>query len=549
MKFHITPFEGEVRTALERARAMRLMERIRERDHTVWKSDPAEISDRLGWLEAPENYLAHARELKSFAAEYGRDRILLLGMGGSTLAPEVIRDICCARGGFAELKILDSTHPGAVLEAMQWAIPERTLFISATKSGGTVETLSFTRTFYRSLVSRMGARRAGDHFIAITDEGSGLHRLAESLGFRRIFLNDPNTGGRYSALSYFGLVPAALIGADLESLLKRALAARNDPSALELGVLMSTLARLGRDKLTFLISPQLAPFGAWVEQLIAESTGKEGRGILPVIDEPELPLQAYGADRFFLSMRLRGEEVRDGRLQALVRAGHPAVEIELNDRVELGAEFMRWELATAVAGAGLGINPFDQPDVEAAKKLAREKVALYLRERRLSDPEPDLEKGGISVFGDVRGATPEEALRRFVEAAGRDAGSYLAVQAFLQPGLEVDRRLRELRRWIGGNLGIATTAGYGPRFLHSTGQLHKGGSGRGFFVQLTATAERDAAIPDGVDSDASSMSFAVLISAQAMGDRAALEAAGRRVLRFHFRDGAAGLDRLIRALS
>jgi len=551
LKLHIEPFRESHQSALERANSQAWLERLQQRDHTLWRSDPAGIADRLGWLDAPENYEAHLDELESFARSCSREgfrRVLLLGMGGSTLAPEVFRDIFGVSRGCPDLRLLDSTHPGAVLAAGEWAEAEQTLFISATKSGGTVETLSFTKHFYRRLVSSLGEEDAGRRFIAITDRDSGLHRLAESLGFRRIFLNDPDIGGRYSALSFFGLVPAALIGVDIRSLLSRARPAKDDPASLQLAVLLSAMARLGRDKLTFSISSSLAPFGAWAEQLVAESTGKQGIGIVPVIGEPELPAGRYNADRLFVFMSTEEEGGDRERIEVLAAAGHPVVEIELNDCLDLGAEMYRWETATALAGAGLGINPFDQPDVEAAKKLAREKVDRYRQEGDLGKTEPVLWGEGLSAYGEAEGSAPVEAWVNFLKRAGETPGSYLALQAFLQPGSEIDTGLAQLRRRIGLKWGMATTAGYGPRFLHSTGQLHKGDSGTGFFLQMTESPEIDCPIPDESGSDASSVTFGVLLSAQAMGDRGALESAGRRVLRLDFEYSAGGIKRLLRAL-
>jgi glucose-6-phosphate isomerase len=435
-------------------------------------------------------------------------------MGGSSLAPEVFRRTFGVKDGYLDLAVLDSTDPGAVLGHAERLDPDKTRFIVSTKSGGTVETLSFFK-FFRE-------RAAGDRFIAITDPGSKLAELAGQHSFSAVFLNDPNIGGRYSALSFFGLVPAALIGVDLKRLLQRACAAaEDDDPAARLGVVMGELARAGRDKLTLIMSEPIQSFGDWVEQLIAESTGKEGKGILPVVTETPGPPEVYGDDRLFVHLRL--DDTHDATVSALEKAGHPVVRLHLEDIYDLGGQMFRWELATAVAGWRLGVQPFDQPDVEAAKVAAREMVAEYT------------EKGTLPAFEtkdpDVR------ALEEFLSSA--TAGAYISLQAYLSPAAETSAALRALGDKLRDKTRLATTAGYGPRFLHSTGQLHKGDAGKGLFVQLIAGSKRDADIPD------SRMTFGVLKQAQAMGDRRALENAGRRVITFHLGDDiSAGLSRL-----
>jgi transaldolase/glucose-6-phosphate isomerase len=478
-------------------------------------------------------------------AEDYRD-VLLLGMGGSSLAPDVMANVFGGQDlGGLKLAVLDSTDPGAVLAQAERLDPARTLFIVATKSGGTVETLSFFKYFYNWTAEALGADGAGAHFIGITDPGSKLEKLGREFGFREVFLNDPNIGGRYSALSYFGLVPAALVGIDLNQLLERALVqvrncepakhpADGDNDGAWLGAILAELAKVGRDKLTLIVWPALANLGDWLEQLVAESTGKEGRGILPVVGEPLGPPAVYGQDRLFVYLRLKGPdadaEPYDVSLQALEEAGHPVVRLRLEDLYDLGKQFFLWEFATAVAGHRLDINPFNQPNVEAAKVLARQAVAGYAEKGTLSSDEP--------------APAEAEALAAFLAPA--QAGDYVALQAYLRPTAEVDAALLALRTRIRDRLRLATTVGYGPRFLHSTGQLHKGDAGNGLFIQFTADSPRDVAIPDRAGDGEASMSFGVLELAQALGDKQALEEAGRRVIRFHLdqEDPAGQIGRL-----
>ncbi|MBW1996799.1 MAG: glucose-6-phosphate isomerase [Deltaproteobacteria bacterium] len=566
-QFALGGFEAEVGEGMKKMRQERVMSRIWAHDHTLWKDDPAEIANRLGWLHSPETMVEAIPGLMQFVEGIkgqGYTRALLLGMGGSSLAPEMFSRIFGAEEGYLDLFVLDSTDPGAVLAAERRHDPRRTLYIVSTKSGGTIETLSFMKYFYNRAKDALGEEGAGAHFIAITDPGSSLQSMAERLGFCRVFLNDPNIGGRYSALSYFGLVPAALMGRDLAVLLERAgTMARNSEgpkspvrgnnSSALLGAAMGELANRGLDKLTLVTSPGISAFGAWVEQLIAESTGKEGKGILPVQGEDLKEPQFYSRDRVFAYLRLDGDSTHDTKIEALRKAGFPVFEFNLKDPYDIGGECFRWEMATAVAGWFLGINPFDQPNVESAKVLARKMVETYIREGRLPEPEPAIEAADLMVYSDFPARSPEEALEKFLSLArqGEDGfrgRSYVAIQAFIAPGEETDSLLQDLRTSIQTAERLATTVGYGPRFLHSTGQLHKGDGGRGLFIQITADIPVDLPIPDEAGSEKSSISFGVLKMAQALGDRQALLDAGRRVIRFHFRDKDAGLERLARAL-
>ena len=537
--------ERAVDAALVEVKEQRIVERIWAHDHTVWKPEPTEITNRLGWLHIPEVMSKNIDRLQTLADQVrdaGYTDALLLGMGGSSLAPEVFRKTSGYRGGYLDLAVLDSTDPGAVFSHAQRLDPAQTLFIVSTKSGGTVETLSFFKFFYNWVAEALGTDQAGEHFVAITDPGSKLAELAEQYHFRATFLNDPNIGGRYAALSYFGLVPAALVGVDVETLLDRAIttacncdtcncAVEGDNNGARLGVVLGELAQTGRDKMTFITSPAIASFGDWVEQLIAESTGKEGKGILPVVGEPVGPPEVYCNDRLFVYLRLEGDDTYDAAVQALEEAGHPVVRIQLDDLYDLGGQFFLWEMATAVAGSRLRINPFDQPNVEAAKVLARRVVAEYAETGTLPSSEA--------------APTSAVALREFL--AQSRPGDYLAIQAYVQPGGEADVALQSLRTQLRNRYRLATTVGYGPRFLHSTGQLHKGDAGNGLFIQFTADASQDAAIPDTAGEPESSMSFGVLKMAQALGDGQALLDANRRVIRFHLGSDVAGELRQLEA--
>ena len=558
-------YQERVDAALEEMRRDRIMPRIWEHDFTVWDSEPDEITTRLGWLHSPEQMPSAVTRLQALAEELrdeGYTHALLLGMGGSSLAPEMFRKTFGVKDGFLDLAVLDSTDPGAVLDWANRLDPARTLFIVSTKSGGTVETFSFFKYFYNRVAARVGRGHAGKHFIAITDPDSKLAEIAEEYGFRATFLNDPNIGGRYSALSYFGLVPAALIGVDLEKLLDRAqLAACNcdgsnyplegDNLGGQLGAILGELAKAGRDKLTLVTSLSVASFADWVEQLIAESTGKNGQGIVPVVGETLGGPEVYRGDRLFVYLRLKGEPTHDRAMRFLEQAGHPVVWLELNDLLDLGAQFFLWEMATAVAGYRLGIHPFDQPDVEAAKALARQMVAAYQAEGALPEQNPDFRSGEISIYLDQPdfplANSPGESLNSFLKLARADA--YVAVQAYVQPTPETDHWLALLRTRIRAKTKLAATVGYGPRFLHSTGQLHKGDAGKGLFIQFSSEPVQDVAIPDVAGSEDSSISFGVLKLAQALGDRQALLENGRRVIRIHLGQNArSGLKSLVEQL-
>lgn len=543
MSANLGEYEEAVDAALEKLSEQNLVGRIWQHDHTVWKPDPADITDRLRWLriaEAMRESIGRLEGLADAVRADGYTHALLLGMGGSSLAPEVFSKTFGAADGYLRLGVLDSTDPGTVLARDAELDMTTSVFIVSTKSGGTAETLSFFKYFYNRVAEAAGPDEAGQHFIAITDPGSKLAELAERYRFRATLINDPDIGGRYSALSYFGLAPAALLGIDLARLLDRGMRAASNAAACKcpveggnnaarLGAIMGSLANVGRDKITFVTSAAVSSFGDWVEQLIAESTGKQGRGILPVVGQAPGEPDAYGEDRLFVHLRIKGDESDDRAVQALVDAGHPVVRLQLKDSYDLGYQIFLWEMATVIAGALIDINPFDQPDVEAAKVQARKMIAAYQENGELPQLEPALQSDGIAVYGDVAAETVAGALNAFLGTAGN--GAYVAVQAYVEPTPETDAALLALRTRIRERTSLAVTTGYGPRFLHSTGQLHKGDAGKGLFIQLTSSNSNDVGIPDEAGSPASSVTFGILQSAQALGDRQALLDKGRAVIR------------------
>ena len=531
---------GRVDEALAHLAGARVTERIWEHDHLLWQESPDEIINRLGWLHSPAVMQDAVDEISRFVDQIraeGFTRVLLLGMGGSSLAPEVFRMTFGIRSGFPDLQIIDSTDPAQVLSRDRYARAGKTLYIVATKSGGTVETMSFMKYFYRLVAVREVDSDAGQYFAAITDPDSGLEKIAGELNFRKIFLNDPNIGGRFSALSYFGLVPAALIGVDIRELLCRAgiaaTAARNvHDRAAVMGAVIGKLAATGRDKLSLILSPGISRVGVWIEQLVAESTGKLGKGILPVDHEELFKPDHYREDRIFVHLYLREDGNHHAALEGLKQAGFPVIEAELADKYELAAEFFRWEIATAVAGHFLGINPYDQPNVESAKKIARTRLEDYQKTGRL----PELKDPVRMEFADVYGAhTPgplAKILSQFLEQLHEHKPiGYVSIQAYLNADPLAESLLRNLQSTIAKKYRVATTCGFGPRFLHSTGQLHKGDAGNGLFIQINGMTGDDAQIPDSPDSDHSGVTFGVLRQAQSLGDMQALLEGGRKLLR------------------
>jgi glucose-6-phosphate isomerase len=568
LSFSLPGHERQIAAVQRLFKEQRVLDRIWQRDHRVWSADPAEISNRLGWLDSPgasANLVPAIVDFTAAVRAEGYSHALLLGMGGSSLAAEVFRRSFGVRPGYLDLEVLDSTHPGAVLSCASRLDPHKTLYIVASKSGGTVETFSFMKFFYDLALTRLGAGQAGRHFIAITDPGSGLEQAAREYGFRKIFLNDPQIGGRYAALSLFGMVPAALLGIDVRLLLERAAAmaghCRGDgPSSPDggdpgrLGLVLGQMALAGKDKLTLVCSGRLAGFADWLEQLVAESTGKSGKGILPLVGEKLLRPDDYARDRLFVHIRERGNRAQEAALSRLRSAGHPVVEITCRDVYDLGAEFFRWQMATAIACWRMAVHPFNQPDVEAAKALARKILQAAARHEKQRPAAADSANAVVRVDDAFPGADATEALRRHLgrdENEFREKGNgYISIQAYVRPDDEARQSLHALRAWLQRRYRTAVTVGFGPRFLHSTGQLHKGDGGQGAFLQILSRMDRDAPIPDRPGHAGSGLSFAALITAQALGDRQALIEKNRRVLTLQLcgddRDGFAALARLAR---
>jgi transaldolase/glucose-6-phosphate isomerase len=527
--------------------------RIWNRDPDLWKpGDPAHakvIGNRLGWLDVIDTMREALPRLIGLSAEVqqaGLRNCVLLGMGGSSLCPEVLRSSFGSAAGQPELHVLDTTDPGAIAQLTDRLEPRTTLFIVASKSGTTVETLSHLAHFWEWVTSA-GMLDAGQHFICITDPGSPLADTARDRNFRHLFENPPDIGGRYSALSFFGLVPAAIIDVDIEAFLDRAdqMRRQSHPGVpadlnpgLALGTVLGLLRRSGRDKVTILAPPRIAAFSLWAEQLIAESTGKEGKGLIPIGDEPIGEPAVYGDDRILTVLRLRDDDPDfDAEVGALRTAGLPAVTVQLDDLLDLAAEFFRWEFATAVAGAALGIDPFDEPNVKESKDNTRRVLDHYVKNGTLADESATAADDGISVFGAPGRQSIDSALTDFLSAVR--PGDYVALMAYVTPSSENEAALQRLRVAIRDEHRVATTLGFGPRFLHSTGQLHKGGPDSGLYIQVTTDDAIDVAIPG------QPFTFSILKQAQAQGDLQSLRDHGRRVIRLHIRgDLALGLSRL-----
>jgi len=536
--------------------------RLWARDATLWTdSDEARWLD---WLTAPTDQLKEIADLQAFAGEIldaGIRDVVLLGMGGSSMAPEVLRETFGAAGGYPDLKVVDSTDPAQVCSVEQAVDLARTLFIVASKSGSTLEPNILKAYFYQRVVETVGASKAPSHFVAITDPGSDLEDAASVAGFRRIFLGRPEIGGRFSALSNFGLVPAALLGVDLPRFMDRTLemvaacsaeTAVADNPGLVLGSILGSAANLGRDKLTLIASPGVASIGAWLEQLVAESTGKQGKAIIPLDGESVEGPAAYGDDRLFVYLRLEtaADAHQDQAVARLEQAGQPVVRIDIEDDYNLGQEWFRWEIATAVSGALMQINPFDQPDVEASKIETRKLTTAYEVDGSLPEETPLAEGGGLALYTDaenaaaLKGIAGEQAGVADYLAAhlGRiEARDYLALLAYLPRNENHDYSLQAMRHLIRATWKIATCVGFGPRFLHSTGQAYKGGPNSGVFLQITCDDATDLAVP-GHD-----YTFGVVKAAQARGDFEVLAERKRRALRVHLgKDTVQGLQQLWR---
>jgi glucose-6-phosphate isomerase len=565
---------AEYRAAVQRAFAEEWATRLFARDVTLWSSDPRvgeTIAERLGWLDAPAHFAERIAGLEGFGdavVDEGYTTAVVAGMGGSSLAPDVLHRTFGSLEGYLGLRILDSTDPAYVSATLDDLDPLRTLVIIASKSGTTTEPNAFLAYAWARAEAALKSvphsryEHPGAYFAAITDPGRSVEAIAHADDFREVFLNPPDIGGRYSALTYVGLAPASLIGIDLDALLASAsamLGACREPDpainpGISLGLAMATLAKAGRDKLTFIADDEIASFGAWAEQLIAESTGKHGVGIVPVDLEPPGAVEKYGRDRAFVRISLAGADgaERDALVSAIEAAGHPVIRIEMSDPIDVGAEFVRWEVATAIAGAVLGIDPFDQPNVEEAKQRTRDLLEGLGRGGRATDTaaalEPVASGDGLTLYGDAplrltagEGDVTGELARHL---ARRRSNGYLCLQAFIAPTPARDEAFARIRTLLRDRTGRATTAGYGPRFLHSTGQLHKGGPPTGWFIQLTSDHPADLEIPGWP------YTFGQLIDAQAAGDFEALEAHDLPILRIHLgADPDAGLAALERALA
>jgi len=544
---HLTtgPLGDTVRASADRA--ARAAAGLWKHDPSVWSADAAvqkSVADRLGWMNSPALMADSIDRLQAFAAAVTRDGftdVVLLGMGGSSLAPEVLRAVVGVTPRWPRFHMLDSTDPAAVRATTSAIAPKTSLFLLASKSGGTIEP-NVLAAHFRQILEAASVSRWADHFVAITDPGTAVERRAREEKFRDVFLNPADIGGRYSALSFFGMVPAALMGQDVGELIGWGLAmlAAAEPGAVgpmdnpavALGLAMGVAAREGVDKLTLFTPASLDAFGLWVEQLIAESTGKKGTGIVPIANEPTADAAKYGTDRLFVRLRVHGaadEAGRDELQRALVAAQAPWVDIDLPEPAALGAEFVRWEIATAVAGAILEIDPFDQPNVQQAKDATQALLGQYKSSRKLPIPPADRTlHNGVTL-------TLSSSAKKSLQPPVSDAflslvhqGDYVALLAYvstMDPGLAEE--LKALRSAIRDRTRAATMFGYGPRYLHSTGQLHKGGANTGVFVLVTAAPREEVPIPGEV------FSFGTLELAQAVGDFASLDAAGRRALHAH----------------
>ena len=528
-----------------------VMARIWDRDHTVWRDDPTEIADRLGWLTVSRDMTERLGDLRKFANDARRDGVtdvVLLGMGGSSLGPEALRQCIGSAPGYPALTVLDSTVPDRVASVTRAVDPARTLFVVSSKSGDTIEPNSFYKHFRAIVEDAVGADQAGRRFAAITDAGTSLAALGEAHGFRRVFENPPDIGGRYSVGSLFGLVPAALCGMDCAKLLDRmnqmaarceaGVGARKNPGAW-LGAAIGALALAGRDKLTIIASPPVASFGLWAEQLIAESLGKDGKGVVPVVGEPLIEADAYGDDRAFVHIRLADAEnaAEDVALERLRGAGHPVVTLDMDDEYDVGAEFFRWEMATAVAGHVLGVHPFDQPNVQQAKDATSRMLETYVNEGAFPSASASASMSPSSASASPASGESGSAADLLAQAS---AGDYFAVMAYVEETEGVANAVDTLRRRVMRRCRIPTTLGYGPRYLHSTGQLHKGGANNGLFLQLVGGSGIDLPVPG------EPFGFRALAEAQAIGDYEALRAAGRRVVRVRLEgDPEAAILRLL----
>jgi transaldolase/glucose-6-phosphate isomerase len=554
---------ASVKTAIGDWQSGNKVQRLWQCDATLWTGD--DEANWLGWLDITEEQIAHPIELRNIAKEVwsaGFKDILLLGMGGSSLCPEVLRATFGKIAGYPNLHVLDSTDPAQVKAFENKIDIARTLFIVSSKSGSTLEPNIFKQYFFERTKQAVGADKAGSHFMAITDPGSKMQQVAEADRFRHIFFGRPSIGGRYSALSNFGMAPAAAMGVDIKKFLDRtqemvracgaSVPIEENPGAV-LGIILGTAARNGRDKVTIITSPDISDLGAWLEQLLAESTGKAGKGIIPVDREELAAPEVYGSDRVFAYVHTaHGTDVRvEAKVAALENAGHAVLRIPMADIYDLGAEFFRWEIATAVAGSIIGINAFNQPDVEASKIATRNLTSEYEKAGSLPAEKPILEDGGVKLFTDeknaadlAKGAGGDKSLAGYLKAhLGRiKTGDYFAVLGYIQMNAEHERSLQAIRLAVRDKKHVATCLGFGPRFLHSTGQAYKGGPNSGVFLQVTCDDSLELPVPE------QKYTFGVVKAAQARGDFQVLAERGRRALRVHLHDVESGLAALAAAV-
>jgi transaldolase/glucose-6-phosphate isomerase len=559
------PLTQAVEATLKEWQAGNKMARLWQGDASLWTND--DESKWLGWLRIVEEQLAQIKQFANLAADSakaGFTHALLLGMGGSSLCPEVFKITFGKQQGHPELHVLDSTDPAQIKAIQSQVDLAHTLCIVASKSGSTLEPNIFKQYFYNQVQQIVGKDKVGEHFIAITDPGSKMQQVAERDKFRKIFFGLASIGGRYSALSNFGIVPAAVTGLDVRKFLDRTeemvqacgseVPADQNPGAV-LGAILGTLGNLGRNKVTIVTSPGIHDLGAWLEQLIAESTGKLGKGLIPVDREALGSPEVYGTDRVFAYLWLASEPdtAQKQKLDALKKAGHPVIEIELPDIYDIGQEFFRWEIATAVAGSILKINPFNQPDVEASKIVTRQLTEAYEKSGKLPEEAPIFEEGGIKLFTDERNATNlaklvgngrslTDFLRAHLNQLG--AGDYLGLLGYIQMNAEHEEQLQLIRHSVRNSKHVATCLGFGPRFLHSTGQAYKGGPNTGVFLQITCDDANDLPVPE------QKYTFGTVKAAQARGDFQVLADRKRRALRVHLpKDVNAGLEKLKQAVA
>jgi transaldolase/glucose-6-phosphate isomerase len=523
------------------------MQRLWQRDATLWTG--SDEANWLGWLDIVDEQIAQHDQLAKLAKEVqarGFQHVLLLGMGGSSLCPEVLRLTFGRATHFPTLHVLDSTDPGQVKAFEHQIDIPKTLFIVSSKSGSTLEPNIFKQYFFERTKQVVGAVKVGSHFMAITDPGSKMQQVAEADRFLHVFFGRPSIGGRYSALSNFGMVPAAVMGLDTKKFLARAAEmvracgasakVEQNPGAA-LGIILGAAANAGRDKVTIITSTGIADLGAWLEQLLAESTGKIGKGIIPVDRENLTTPEVYGNDRVFVYVRLESgaDADQDAKVAAIEKAGHPVVRIAMTDIYDLGAEFFRWEIATAVAGSIIGINAFNQPDVEASKIATKNLTSEYEKTGSLPAEKPVVEDAGIKLFTDevnakeLAKAAADQSLAGYVKAhlARIKAGDYFAVLGYIQMNTEHEQSLQALRHLVRDKKGVATCLGFGPRFLHSTGQAYKGGPNSGVFLQVTCDDSVELLVPG------QKYTFGIVKAAQARGDFQVLADRGRRALRVH----------------